>query len=199
MKEIKETTIPATLIAAAKNETWEIGPDFVEAIYQSTIKAISEFLSIKKSKEQKVALSIKDLRDNVLLIAKISYHKGETEDDPGNWSFEMSLNNEDIDLTDTNVFASTDLGFYEVLTRTLRNLINHEFYNTTCANSLTTLAYKVLKQWLDENAIDGQVVETGVDGYFIASVAIEDGEKVMSIVPDGAMKSLAKGDSTLVD
>ena len=49
-------------------------------------------------------------------------------------------------------------------------------------------------QCLDHEAIPGQVVEIEMPGYFTASVAVENDEKVFSIVPDGHMKALIKSD-----
>ena len=52
-------------------------------------------------------------------------------------------------------------------------------------------------QTLDHEAIEGQVVDIEMNGYFTASVAIENGEKIFSITPDGHMKALIKSDVAL--
>ena len=48
------------------------------------------------------------------------------------------------------------------------------------------------KKWLDNNAVDGEEVGVEMDGVFQASVAVENGEKVFSIVPDGEIKKIIK-------
>ena len=49
------------------------------------------------------------------------------------------------------------------------------------------------------NAKEGEEVNLELPGYFVASVVIDGGEKVMSLVPDGAMKRLIKDDAALED
>lgn len=196
MKNLKETAIANNLIVAVKPQGWALDVDEVEMPFTSTIKAISLFLGIKKNKETAVAVQVKDLRDNVLLTAKVTCHLPEDEDQAPNWSYEMSFN-DDIDLENTKVYESTDLGFYEVLNKTLRSLYGFEYINNSSANAMVVSAIKVLRDWLDNNAKENEIEEVGIDGYFVASVGVENGEKVLSIVPDGACKTLIKDDSQL--
>ena len=63
--------------------------------------------------------------------------------------------------------------------------------------TLIELCVTVLKQWLDMNAKENEVVDITLDGYFEASVAIENGEKVMAITPDEPIKRIIKGDGGL--
>lgn len=197
MKNLKETSIAATYIAAIKQEGWIIGPDEIETPYCTIFRAIAEFLAVKKNKETAVALTVKDIREETLAIAKVECHLPEGEDQAPNWSFEMSFNESDIDLTNTKVYSSNDLSFFEVLNKVSKNLYNLTYIDVVAANNLVTIAFKVLKKWLDENASADAPVSIGIEGYFEATVAVEGGEKVFSLVPDGATKTLIKDDSEL--
>ena len=46
-------------------------------------------------------------------------------------------------------------------------------------------------------AKEGEIVDVEMPGYFKASVAVENGKKIFSIVPDGHMKQLVKSDIDL--
>ena len=49
---------------------------------------------------------------------------------------------------------------------------------------------------LDQNAVEGSTFELKHDPYFVATVDVIDGEKVMSFIPDGAVKRLIKDDDS---
>jgi hypothetical protein len=54
-----------------------------------------------------------------------------------------------------------------------------------------------IKKWLDENAKEGEEVGVEEPGIFQASVVVENGEKVFSLVPEGEIKKLIKDDSAI--
>ena len=54
-----------------------------------------------------------------------------------------------------------------------------------------------IKNWLDNNAVEGEEVGVYADGIFQASVVVENGEKIFSIVPDGEIKKLIKDDAAI--
>ena len=54
----------------------------------------------------------------------------------------------------------------------------------------------LLKDFLDQNAVEGSTFELKHDPYFVATVDVIDGEKVMSFIPDGAVKRLIKDDDS---
>ncbi len=65
---------------------------------------------------------------------------------------------------------------------------------------ITDLVYAffvALKNLLEENVSPTEEFEVELEGYFVASSAIEGDEKVFSLVPSGEMKRLIKDDSSL--
>jgi hypothetical protein len=58
-------------------------------------------------------------------------------------------------------------------------------------------ALTTLKKWLDENAKENVEVSVELDGFFQARVAVENGEKVFAIEPDGEIKNLIKDDAAI--
>lgn len=198
MKDLKETSIVSLLSTELKLKNFKVEPKDAELPYTITIRAIAEFLGLKKNKKQPVAFVVRNVKDEVLFIAKISCHIPEDENEAPNWSFEMAFNPEDIDLTGVKEINSTDISFYEILNRTGINMHSVSFESLLCAHTVVEAVFKTLKKWLDDNASADGEVSVGIDGYFVASVGLENGEKVFSIVPDGAIKTIIKDDSALV-
>lgn len=195
MFKLQETSIPVNLAQVIKTLGWGLEPTEIGFIYDTTVMAISDFLSQSKSKENKTALAIKDMKGNLVVAGIVTYHKNENEEMPGNWSYEFTFNEED--LKGCNVKLSTDPHFQRVFAKTLNRLFGVEFNDILAMQPCVEEGINVLKQWLDVNAKENEEVSVEQPGYFVASVSIENGEKVFAIVPDGAMKRLIKDDSAL--
>lgn len=195
MFKLQETQIPVNLSQVVKGLNFNLDPSEVNFIYDTTIMAISDFLAQAKSKENKVALAIKDTRGSLVLAGMVAYHKNEDESMPGNWSYEFTFNEED--LQGCNVKLSTEPHFQRVFNKTLFNLFGVEMDDILAIQPCIEESINVLKHWLDVNAKEEEKVSVEQPGFFVASVSVEDGEKVFAIVPDGAMKRLIKDDSAI--
>lgn len=195
MKKLMETAVPVNFTQVMNNHGWDWDPTDTNKIYDITFMAISDFLSLAKSKEKKTALAIRDLKGNLLIAGVVTYHKNENENMPGNWSYEFTFSEED--LMDANIYISSETQFQKVFGTTAFNLFSVQFPGTTFVQAILEGAINTLTQWLDVNASESEDVSLEEPGYFVASVAVEKGEKVLSVVPDGAMKRLIKDDSAL--
>lgn len=195
MFKLQETQIPVNLSQVVKGMGYQMDPTEVNFIYDTTIMAMSDFLSQVKSKENKVALAIKDAKGNLVLAGMVAYHNNEDESMPGNWSYEFTFNEED--LQGCNVKLSTEPHFQTVFSKTLYNLFGVEMDDILALQPCIEESINVLKHWLDVNAKENDKISIEQSGYFVASVTVENGEKVFAIVPDGAMKRLIKDDSAI--
>lgn len=192
--KLHETTILTNYVEEGKIHGHGFLQENIPYVYDTTIAAISDYLGIMKSKTTKQAVSITDDKGNFYLAAIVEYHKNESEEDmPGNWSYVFTTNKED--LKDCNVTEYTAPEFQRVWAKVGYNLYGMEIGNPLHITTIIMLTAKCLIDWMDVNAKEGQEVSVEREGYFVATVAVEDGEKVMSIVPDGAMKVMVKGDA----
>lgn len=195
MFKLQETSIPTNFSQVMTTIGRRVEPDKVGIVYDTLIMAMSDFLSQVKSKENKIALAVKDLKGNLLLAGIVNYHKNENEEMPGNWSYELTFNEED--LNGCNVSLSTDPHFNRVFLKTLENLHGLLLDDPIVMQPMIEEGINVVKQWLDVNAKENEEVSVEHPGFFVASVSVENGEKIYAIVPDGAMKRLIKDDSAL--
>lgn len=193
MIKLMESSLPNNYVQGLRTIGLDFDPKLTYMMYEVTMYAIADFLRYKKSKENKSAVVFKDMKGNVILTGIVEYHANENEDMPGNWSFEISFNEEDI--KDAVVYLATDNEFQRVLTYAAGNLHGFRFKDPTTIAGIAEKVITTLTNWLDVNAKNGEVVEIAQEGYFVASVSIEDGVKVFSIDPDGALKVLVKDDA----
>lgn len=170
-----------------------IPEDAVGPVIKTAILAMSDYARVVKSKEKPVAIVIDDLKGNLLLAAVVRYHEGEG-DMPGNWSYEWAFDADDVkDCIKYPVSENRAHPFFIDRAKAYRmTYVSPSYIYLGCQEFANTLI-----DWLDTNAKEGEEVEIDLDGYFKASVIIENGKKIMSFVPDGGIKRLIKDDATL--
>lgn len=192
---LNETSIPVnfTQVMFEKGVDWNAND--TNKMFDIVFFAISDTLGVIKNTEMKTAIAVKNLKGELLLGAVVTYHKNENEDMPGNWSYEFTFDMED--LKDARVIDVTDAQFQRQFAAAALNLYSIKFTGATWAHFVIESCVTTLTKWLDVNAKEDEEVEVEEPGYFLASVVVEKGEKIISIVPDGAMKRLIKDDSAI--
>lgn len=172
-------------------------PDRVPKLYDAMIAAITGVLADKKSKTAgKVAVTITDLKGVLKLAGIVSYHANENEDMPGNWTYELTFNAEDIEGI-TEIYDMNGPEFDLCFRDCIFKMHGIRFFHKDYYRDMLYVAVDTLKEFLDVNAKEDEVVDIDFPGYFTASIGIENGEKVMSIVPGDTMKTAIKSDAIL--
>lgn len=191
--KLVETSIPQNY--SVEYETM-VGPAVphkqVPCIFKSLMAATADFLRERKKKNQKTALKYVDNAGNFIMAAIVSYNKND-EEGQDNWNFYFTF--DEADLKDVaNMFDTNDTGFHVKLTDRLFE------YRLRCNDAaymcpMIFMAANSIVSFLDQNAKPGEEVTLEEDGYFVASVTVEDGEPVKALVPDSEMKVLIKDDA----
>lgn len=194
--QFEETSIAANFSRNTSEKSGgltTIPEEAVGAVVKTAILAMSDYARVVKSKDKPVAITIDDLKGNLLLAAVVRFHEG-TGDMPGNWSFEWTFDADDIaDCIKYPVSETRAHPFFIDRAKAYHMTYVNPSYiylsSQEFANSLI--------DWLDTNAKENEEVEIELDGYFKASVLVESGKKIMSFVPDGGIKRLIKDDAAL--
>ena len=183
---------------------FEVGDDRPERIIKSLIASITTYLSHRKvSKENEAsALILTDINGNFKFAGIVEYHPNtDNPDEPGNWSYVLTFNESDLtDLEKTktvNKYLFGDDAYKSIEEKVTYDVGGFTYKKDSYSYDSAILIIDSLLQCLDHEAITGQVVEIEMPGYFTASVAVENDEKIFSIVPDGHMKALIKSDISL--
>lgn len=197
MINFAESSIPANYsVDVLNNNRMDIPANDVENLYRILFGSFAEFLAGTKQKGSSTAIVLEDLKGNFKLGGIVRYHENENPDMPGNWSYENTFKEEDIKDVDV-VHKTLDQSFEVVVARVAHRLCNIMFSNPSYVYDVLLNCATTLIKYLDENAKEGEVVEVELPGYFVASVAVSDGKKEMSIVPGDAMKREVKEDAAL--
>lgn len=193
--KLMDTSIPKTY--STEYETMvgpEVSPTEVEVIFKAIPAATADFMSSVKKKNQKSALVFVDAGGNFVMAAIVKYTKNE-EDGQDNWNYYYTFNEEDIkDVPATNKYDSNNMHFHAAVSKRLfeRNVrVNEAAY----ISPMISMAATSISSFLEQNVKPGEEVTVEVDGYFVASVKVEDDEPVKAIFPDGEMKRIIKDDA----
>lgn len=197
MQKLSETSIPQNYSTGLYNEhAYDITPDIGNKMGPVIFEAVSTMLGESKTKAHPVAFEIKDFNRQFLCAAVIMYEENEDPKQPGSWNYFWTWDESDIPENTTRT-SCEDAGNASYFRGVSQGKYSFGFENIEAIFTMVTYFFKSIQKWLDENASDKETVGIEVDGVFQARVAVEDGEKVMSIEPDGEMKKLIKDDAAL--
>lgn len=204
-KSCEETEFHQAFVVNANNIGYMFGDDDrPERILKSFFAATAAYLSrMKVSKvDEATAMVLTDVSGNFKFGAIVEYHENdENPDEPGNWSFVMTFNEEDITALEAKKTVKKLLysgeTFKSVFDKVAYDIGAIEFQHEAYMYDACLLVIDTLIQILDREADPNDVVDIECPGYFTASVSVEFGEKVFAITPDGHLKAIIKDDIAL--
>lgn len=198
--EFEQTSIPSQYSINVKDNFGMVWPDAKTAdLYRTMFTAIADTLKFNQSTDlARVGMIMKDTKGQFELGAILNYKKPEegSEDDSGNFYLEFTFNAEDMENLDREIDNHSDV-FARCAAQEACNICYGRFRSTDMMHSMFNTAIDTLVEFLDTNASEVEEVEVSLRGIFTASVAIENGVKVMSIVPGECIKQIIKNDSAL--
>ena len=193
--KFEETSIPQSISVLESGKGFNVDANEVHYLVKTYIAGISDFCALVKTKAQPIAVMVQDLKGNFIFAAVVSYNDADDEDEAaaGNWNYVFTFNKEDIPENATVYQVSNEQVSDTIATRGF-DLCRLTFTEAGFCPSLAIDVFNCVKNFLDQNApsTEGEKFDIELDGYFEASVSIENGEKVFSIMPKGEMKSLVK-------
>lgn len=207
-KAYEDTEFHQALIVNADSigYTFDSNDDRPERIVKTFFAGVSTYLTKRKvsKADECVALILQDTAGNFKFGAVVEYVPNEENpDEPGNWSYTMTFYEDDIsDLEKRKTvkkFLVGDDAFKSIMDKVSYDVGGFVFERDTFIYDACLLVVDTILQVLDHEAKEGQTVDVEMPGYFVASVAVENGEKVFSVVPDGHMKAIIKSDIELDD
>lgn len=197
---IEECSIPGSCAANLKNDFGILYNDYeIPDMYRVLFSAITTSLNTCRTKKtDKVGFVLFDT-DSKFIMGAIAYFikpEDSDEEDSGNWYLEMTFDESDLEGCDIKISSESDL-FIQSMAHHLKEIVSGRFENVPIMHRSNTYLINTLKDFLDVNATEGEEVEVTLRGVFTASVIVEDGAKVMSIVPGEIIKQAIKKDAIL--
>lgn len=203
-KSYEETEMHQAFVVNANSIGYTFGDDNrPECIVKSFFASTAAYLSKVKVSDvnEAVALVLRDPSGNFKFASIVEYHENEENpDEPGNWSYVQTFNEEDVEILEKSKHVTRYLYGNEAFKSIFDKVsydIGVQFQHETYIYDACLLVIDTLHQVLDREAKAGEVVDIEFPGYFTASVSVEDGEKVFAVTPDGHMKAIIKDDAAL--
>ena len=204
-KSFEETQMYQQYIVNCDTNGYSFGGDDIpERMLKSFIAATSVYLGKVKVSDPNVAaaLVLTDEAGNFEFAGIVEYHENEeNKDEPGNWSYVLTLNEEDLtnleNTKEVKKYLYGDDAFKVILDKVAYDIGGIEFQKDTFMYACCKILIETIIQVLDSEAVANETVDIELKGYVTFSVAVEGDEKVYAVTPDGAMKKLIKDDAAL--
>lgn len=196
---IEESSLVSVLIHEVSNRLGGfLDQNMAVKTYKALIVGATRFLSTVKTTKNPVAFLVDDKEGNFVVAGVVEYTEApDAEDDiTGNWNFYFTFNKSDIPENAT-VYNVKSEQTHETICTAAWEYASARFDGTESLINLYILAFEVLRDYMMEGAVEGDVYELVYPGVFKAQSAVEDGEKVVSLIPDGLIKKMIKDDSAL--
>ena len=195
MQKFMETPISDNFSQRLSDErNYTIGANHADKVAKITFTAVGDCLKKLVSKETLAAFRFIDVKD-VIAVAVLAYHPNEDPNQPGNWSYIWSFEEEDIPKNAV-IMDNTSVDAYRIFSSVAMGLFKMGYEEHPAMIETSNYLLKTIKKYLIDNAT--AEAETGVEleGVFQARSKVEnDGEVVCSIEIIGETKALIKSDA----
>lgn len=196
--ELKETRIPGLFSTEILQKTSLDIPEYeVEKCYNSLFMAMAHYCAMNKSKDTKIALIIRDLKNNFKMAFVVQFIPGDNEevDNKGNWAITLSLDEKEVE--DAKKYYTTDSGFVYLLSKTTRDMYGFRYAQGEVVPKIIELLIDFLLKWMDEEAKPGEDVEIDLPGFLIAQASVDGDKIIKGITPGENLKNAVKNDNAL--
>lgn len=198
---LEETKIPEDVSKELATKQLGVASMHVGKIVKVMMTGTSKLLGSLKEISTPKAIAFRRPDGRFLAGAKVEFHSNPAEPDTpasGNWSYIWTFNEED--LADAKIITiGTNAESWQFFESAASKLYNMSFESESSGVMLINTLLEHISKWLDDNAKDAEVQRLVCPGCLIAECAVENGSVVKSIVPDGEMKVLIKGDDDYQD
>lgn len=198
---LEETKIPDDISKEMASNQLGVASMHVGKIVKVMMTGASKLLGSVKELNTPKAIAFRRPDGRFLAGAKVEFHKNPAEPDApasGNWSYIWTFNEDDIAGAKV-IDIGTNLEAWQFFESAATKLYRMTFDSEASGVMLINTLIEHISRWLDDNAKDGEVQRLTCPGSLIAECAVENGAVVKSIVPDGEMKVLIKGDDEYQD
>ncbi len=191
--KLNESTVVDNVSIKLKSFGLALDAQDIVRVAEVTVAATSDFLKMVKSKEKPVALVFNDLKGNLIVAAVVEYNEAVEDDAQGNWNYYWTFNADKLE--GATQYLITDTQIHPIFQTRGFEMYRFRFISDSYIPQIGVAIMESIKECLDTNASETDEFVIEHEGFFKASVTVEDGEKVMSFLPDGEMKTLIKDDA----
>lgn len=190
---LKETKIVEMFNQDLQALDMDFDMEAVIPFFESVVITMGDFLGSIKDKEKITAVTINNTKNELELGAFVKYFAGE-DGTKGHWNLVFTFNPEDITSDMRNIsFNSGNLD--TMLHHVAGSIYGLCFHSTASLHQSIIEFAQCIRKFLDANASETEKVELELPGFFTASVAIENGEKVFGFEAAEEIAQKVKNDA----
>lgn len=166
-------------------------------MYKALVIGATNFLATVKSTKTPSVFTITDNEGNFIFAFVVEYTDAPDKEDDvtGNWNFYCTFDKNDV--PEGAVYDVKNEQTHKPIVQAVWEHTSGRFEGTEALINLYVLAFGLLKDYMMQNAVEGDTFELVYPGVFKAQSAVEAGEKVVSFIPDGLIKKMIKDDEAL--
>lgn len=197
--QLKDTAIPKNYSTGLYHEKgYDVAADHTNKVLEVMVLGVTECLASVKSTQYPVVYSFVEKNGEFIAAAMVQYFPNEDDaSKPGNWNYAWTFDKEDLPEGEYRNIDSSDidhLSYFRAVGMTKYGMV---FDQPDYAGDLFRYLLTVIKNYLNDNASEAEEKSVKYDGLIQFRVAVEDGEKVMSIEVDGEVKQIIKDDAAI--
>jgi len=198
MIKLMESQIPQNYATGIYNEKgYELGAEHTEKVADILFTGVTNCLAETKKQDTPVAFVFEENNGDFIAAAVAQFIPNEDDaTKAGSWSYTWTWYKDDVP-TNAHLYRCSDISMSIYFRGTGMSKYGMMWKDVASINECTRYLLVQIKNWLDNNAVEGEEVGVYADGIFQASVVVENGEKIFSIVPDGEIKKLIKDDAAI--
>lgn len=193
--EMKETQMYQTIVTESATIGWDVTLTEADLLTKIAFNGITDYLALGKNKTIPQVVMVQDIKGNNICFGCVQYVPAEDDADEGSWEYFWSFDTTEIP-DNAAVYPIDDESVLKVIARRGLNMARMTTPTLNYIAIMTVMAMNAVHDTLDQqNVANGEQFTLDLPGFFEASVAVENGEKVFSISPKEEMKVLIKDDS----
>lgn len=171
-----------------------MSPSDATAIIETMLLALSEMAGALKDKEKTIVVGIDDLKGNMIMGLKVAYEKGTKDNPEGSW--EPTYIFDPAEAAGCEVYKISEPKYHQYIVDAAARK-GFSFRNPGLIYAVILCFAECIIAALDANAVEGSTYTIEHPGFFVASVDIIDGQKVMSFVMEEEVSNIIKNDAML--
>lgn len=196
--EMKETQMYQSVITEAGLIGWDLTLTEVDMLTKITFNGITDYLSLSKNKDVPQVVLVQDIKGNNIAFGCVHYDRAEGDEEAdGSWEYFWSFNTEDIPENAT-VYTIDNEAVLKVIAKRGHNMARLTLGVLNYLAIITVIIINAVRDTLDQqNLANEESFTLDLPGFYEATVTVENGEKVFSILPKEEMKVLIKDDQAI--
>lgn len=196
--KVEQSTLPQSFGVMCGTIGWDVAPEDSMWWFKVAMSGITDYLNTVKNKTTPSVILVQDLKGNKIIFACVQYIPSENEDEEatGSWTYFWSWNTEDIPENAT-IYTIDQEQVQKVILQRGYDLCKMTVPTLSYISQLSSYMFSLIHDTLDQQAVEeGGTWVLEMDGFFEATVSVQNGEKIYSFEPKGEMKLLIKDDAS---